>query len=195
LVSRQLFHPCTYFSPSEGLIPIDNTLNDCQDISKGQVYARAYSEPNELDGQLAIMYIWYIPKEMHKPEPGKPLAVTQHKHGWHWIVVYLSSNKADATIKKIAYQGAGSPIMLTTPSLSGTSPNVLYKEADDKSYSVSNSAEPGEQQKLLAWERFTKSAKQAISETDFGGSKAPFGDYNTFKTTVIQAWGTKKVGA
>lgn len=179
---------------SEGLLPIDNTLNDCEDASKAQVYARAYHEQGQLHGELAIMYAWYMPKEMHKPQPDKPMVPTQHKHAWHWIIVYLSSVQPDAAIKKVTYQGADGPLMLANPLMNGSSPNVLYKEADDNTFSITNTPELGEKPKLLAWERFTKAAKDAISTADFGGSKAPFGDYNTFTTTVIKAWDNGKIG-
>lgn len=198
LVSSSL----TNHFPSQGLILLDNTINDCQDDSKGQVYARAYYEKTELKGQLAIMYAWYIPKETYNPEagklePGQPVDLTQHKHAWHWIVVYLSSNQADATLTHVKYQNAGKPTVLVTPSLSGdgssdkdkarTHPNVVYKQATSNSHEVCESKEPGEQQKLLAWERFTDKAKTAISTSDFGGIMAPFGDYNTFKSTVVKS--------
>ncbi|KAH6676105.1 necrosis inducing protein-domain-containing protein [Plectosphaerella plurivora] len=137
--------------------------------STGQVYARQGTH----NGQHAIMYSWYMPKD----SPSHGLG---HRHDWESAVVWLSSASADASILGVAGSAHGGYEAHTTSDVSfdGTRPKLGYRHFWPVNHQIVFTGDQGGQQPLIAYESLTDAARRALDETNFGSANVPFNSYN-----------------
>ncbi|RMZ68577.1 necrosis inducing [Pyrenophora seminiperda CCB06] len=151
---------------SGGLDKTGGSNSGCSS-SPGQVYARA----GTYGGFYAIMYSWYMPKD-------SPATGLGHRHDWENIVVWLSSASTTATLRGVAISAHGKYQKDTSPSLSGTRPEIGYISYFPLDHQLIATSTLGGQQPVIAWDSMTPAARAAIENTDFGDATPSFRDGN-----------------
>jgi len=131
----------------------------------------------------AIMYSWYFPKSTG----GKK----SHKHEWQTAVVWLTveGDGNQLTNYKIAKVSVSTPsgYVASTANLRPDHQVVQYQQSglsligpdtpESKSLPVLSDSANTFYSPLVAWEAFTKKAKQALNDKQvLGGYSAPFSD-------------------
>lgn len=155
---------------SEGLEPKGGPDANCL-ASKGQIYARAAA----VNGSHAIMYAWYWPKD--EPSEWESWLGIGHRHDWESIVVWLSSDASDATVRGVAASGHGKYTTTKSPPFRDTGVLIKYYSIIGLlDHSLGFTASVGQQQPLVAWESLSKTIQNTLSTTDFGAATVPFID-------------------
>ncbi|KAF2209457.1 hypothetical protein CERZMDRAFT_61174 [Cercospora zeae-maydis SCOH1-5] len=157
-----------------GLNPSGGSSDGCSS-STGQVYARA----GAYNGNYAIMYSWYMPKD-------SPSTGLGHRHDWENVVVWLSSASTSATLLGVSASAHGDYDVNTSPNLSGTSPLIRYFSIFPVNHQLGFTSTQGGQQPLIAYESLTTAARNALENTDFGSANVPFKD-SSFQNNLASA--------
>ena len=160
---------------SGGLAPTGAPNGDCTS-SIGQVYSRYTT----YDNLCAIMYSWFMPKDM------PPSGIGGHRYEWEGIIVWLSSCDVGASIVKINYSEHGSwSYNSSPPTWAGTTgyasygvhPLVVYHAPDyfldhhpDPTYTV------GGTQPLVGWTYLPAPSLDAIDNFNFSAATPPLND-------------------
>ncbi|KAJ8556965.1 hypothetical protein ON010_g9001 [Phytophthora cinnamomi] len=154
---------------------------DCKGSGLGsQVYGRSVW----FKDRWAIMYAWYLPKDVYH----SVLLPKGHRHQWVSAVVWLD-NPAVETPKILAVSTSRPNVgyrIVTDPPFTNYINNsavVLVYGWDDygggSSVTMGTTTGKGELQDLIMWEQMTDGARNALSETNFWeGAKVPFIDAN-----------------
>lgn len=183
---------------NSGLEPANyDRLDVCTDPTHaGQLYSRS----SAYNDKIAVMYAWYFPMAWNpKSASGSKFSV---RYDWQQIVVWLShvgtgSTANDYSAIAISYSGRWGYTKLNDPIYlpNTTRPLVRYELNDDGSHGVVRTYVPGLDLNLVAWDRFTNKAKEAINDHwkwmtktfDFKGTLAPFSD-KRFSSHLDAAW-------
>ncbi|KAF1955076.1 NPP1-domain-containing protein [Byssothecium circinans] len=144
--------------------------------SPGQVYARAAAS----QGAYAIMYSWYMPKD-------SPSSGLGHRHDWENVVVWLSSESADATVRGVAISAHGDYQKETTAPFDGSRPKIGYTSTWPLNHQLISTNDKGGEQPLIAWESMTEAARAAIQNTNFGDATPSFRD-SEFQKSLAEAF-------
>jgi hypothetical protein len=139
------------------------------------VYARA----GAYNGNYAIMYSWYMPKD----EPSTGIG---HRHDWENIVVWLTSESTTASVKGVAISAHGG-YQKVSGHFSGTRPLIEYISYWPLDHQLVDTSTQGGEQPLIAWESMTAAARTAIENTDFGDATPSFRDSN-FQSYLADAF-------
>ena len=160
---------------SGGLKPSGSPDGDCTS-SVGQVYSR-YTTYNNL---CAIMYSWFMPKDM------PPSGIGGHRYEWEGIIVWLDSCNVGANIVEINYSEHGSWSENTSPptwvgtygyASYGVHPLVLYHAPDPLlDHHPDPTLSQGGTQPLVGWNYLPAPAQDAINNFDFGAATPPLRD-------------------
>jgi hypothetical protein len=158
-----------------GLKASGSANGDCTS-SVGQVYSR-YTAYNN---RCAIMYSWFMPKDM------PPSGIGGHRYEWEGIIVWLDSCNVGASVVEINYSVHGSwSENASPPTWVGTSgyvsygvhplvvyhaPNKLLDHHPDPTFSQ------GGTQPLVGWDNLPAAARDAINNFDFGAATPPLRD-------------------
>ncbi|KAM4060416.1 necrosis inducing protein (NPP1) domain-containing protein [Hirsutella rhossiliensis] len=156
---------------NDGLGQCDgNDSNEC-DYGKGQVYSRSA----EKDGMFAIMYSWYFPKDV-------PVVCSGHRHDWENIVIWLSERSESAKYIGIAMSKHGDYVHYPQGShdvtWEGDRPFISYTRELLFDHHPSTTTKKGDEQPLIAWEKLTKLAWDALQAYNFGEANLSFSDKN-----------------
>ena len=147
--------------------------------SPGQVYARA----GPYNSAYAIMYSWYMPKD--SPPDG-----LGHRHDWENIVVWLSSQSEDATVRGVAISAHGE-YQKVKGNFAGTRPKIGYISIWPVNHQLVDTPEQGGEQPLIAWDSMTDEARKTLDTVSFGDASAKFVDKeNTFKNRLEKSFVT-----
>ncbi|EED23782.1 NPP1 domain protein, putative [Talaromyces stipitatus ATCC 10500] len=160
-----------------GLKPTGASDGQCSS-STGQVYSRAAS----YNGNYAVMYSWYMPKD----EPSDGLG---HRHDWEGVIVWLASGTSTSASNILAVcPSAHGKWDCSTDgyTLSGTQPLIKYESIWPLDHSCGLTTTVGGLQPLISWEELPAVAQQALDTTDFGAGNVPFND-NNFLSNLGQA--------
>jgi hypothetical protein len=160
---------------SGGLAPDGSSDGDCT-RSVGQVYSRY----TRYDNKCAIMYAWFMPKDM------PPTGIGGHRYEWEGIVVWLDSCQVGARILSINYSEHGKwSVNQTPPTWTGSDgyasfgvhPLVLY-HAPDKllDHHPDPTWSQGGTQPLVGWDYLPAPAQDVINHFDFGAATPPLRD-------------------
>jgi len=164
---------------SAGLYPSGPSNGQCTG-SIGQVYSRYATYAN----LCAIMYSWFMPKDM------PPSGIGGHRYEWEGIVVWLDSCHVGARIVSINYSMHGGwSVNNAPPTWTGSygytgfgvhplvyyhSPNKLLDHHPDPTW------RQGGTQPLSGWDYLPAPAKNAINNFNFGAATPPLKDGGTF---------------
>lgn len=145
--------------------PSGSQTGDCEDTSKGQTYARAATQA---DGNVAIMYSWYMPKDQTVDEvsPGS------HRHDFENVVVWLSGDMA--TVLGGAASGHGDYKKTTGALPGGDSATVEYFASFPTNHELQFTETVGNTYPISDWDAMPDAAKSALQDTDFGDASPPF---------------------
>lgn len=157
--------------PSDGLDKCDgNDSNEC-DYGKGQVYARSA----EKDGMFAIMYSWYFPKDV-------PVVCSGHRHDWENIVIWLSEESESAKYVGLAVSKHGGydhyPQGSSKVTWEGDRPFITYTRELLLNHHPAVTNKKGDEQPLIAWEKLSNAAWDALQAYNFGDANLSFSDKN-----------------
>jgi hypothetical protein len=160
---------------SSGLAPSGSSDGGCTS-STGQVYSRYTT----YDNKCAIMYSWFMPKDM------PPTGIGGHRYEWEGIVVWLDSCQVGARILSINYsEHGGWSVNQTPPTWTGSysfasygvhplvyyhSPNKLLDHHPDPTW------RQGGAQPLVGWNNLPAPARDTINNFDFGAATPPLKD-------------------
>lgn len=164
---------------SAGLAPRGSSNGECT-TSVGQIYSR-YAN---YYGECAVMYSWFMPKDM------PPSGIGGHRYEWEGIIVWLESCHVGARIKSINYSMHGGwSVNYAPPTWTGSygylswgvhplvyyhSPNKLLDHHPDPTL------RQGGTQPLVGWDYLPAPAKDVINNFDFGAATPPLKDGGTF---------------
>ncbi|RXG50670.1 hypothetical protein VDGE_06993 [Verticillium dahliae] len=165
---------------SGGLQDSGNISAGCRDQSKGQTYARA----KVVNGQLAIMYSFYMPKD--QPIAGN--VAGGHRHDWENIVVFVDDPAANAAPGLLggAASGHGEYKKTATPDREGDSVKVEYFTTFPTNHELQFTATTGKTYPISDWDAMPQAARDALETTDFGSANVPFKDAN-FDSNLAKA--------
>ncbi|KAI1499870.1 NPP1-domain-containing protein [Biscogniauxia marginata] len=153
---------------SGGLSPTGTSSAGCSS-STGQVYARA----TEYNGNYAIMYSWYMPKD-------SPSSGLGHRHDWEAAVVWIddaSASNPNIVALSTSAHGDFDTITSNFP-LDGTRPKIRYFSNWPVNHQLGTTDEKGGEEPLIEWDKLTQAARDALTNTDFGSANVPFKDAN-----------------
>lgn len=144
--------------------------------SVGQIYSRYTT----YDNMCAVMYSWFMPKDM------PPSGIGGHRYEWEGIIVWLSSCDVGASIIKINYSEHGSwSVSSSPPTWTGTTgyasqgvhPLVVYHAPD---FFLDHHPDPthtiGGTQPLVGWSFLPAPALEAINNFNFSAATPPLRD-------------------
>ncbi len=121
------------------------------------------------------MYSLYMPKDV-------PVVCQGHRHDWENIVVWLSSQSADADYLGISLSAHGGYKKYEQGSndmhWEGDRPFVGYGSSGATDHELFTSSKKGGAQPLLAYENIPDVAWDALNGFDFGKADFPFGTEN-----------------
>ncbi|KAM0330483.1 hypothetical protein ACHAQA_003427 [Verticillium albo-atrum] len=165
---------------SGGLQDSGNISAGCRDQSKGQTYARA----KVVNGQLAIMYAFYMPKD--QPIAGN--VAGGHRHDWENIVVFVDDPAVNPTpaILGGAASGHGEYKKTATPDVEGDSVKVEYFTTFPTNHELQFTATSGKTYPISDWDSLPQPARDALENTSFGSANVPFKDAN-FDSNLAKA--------
>ncbi|UUZ80505.1 NPP1 family protein [Paenibacillus sp. P26] len=165
---------------SAGLEPTGAPEGQCSS-SEGQVYSRSAW----YNGQWAIMYSWYFPKD----EPSTGIG---HRHDWEAIVVFIDNPaNVNPKVKSLAYSEHGQFYKEWPSSLNmnGDHPKVGYSSVWPLDHSLDFRNVVGGTQPLITWEDLSSEARESLNNADFGKASVPFKDKNNdFWRNLEKAW-------
>ena len=160
---------------SGGLNPSGAPNGDCTS-SVGQVYSRYTTYAN----LCAIMYSWFMPKDM------PPSGIGGHRYEWEGIIVWLNSCTVGASIVSINYSEHGSWSVNHSPptwvgatgsASNGVHPLVVYHAPD---FFLDHHPDPtntiGGTQPLVGWNNLPAPALNVIDNFNFGAATPPLND-------------------
>lgn len=148
----------------------------CRDQSRGQTYARLGVN----NGQTAIMYSWYWPKD----QTVDGVSTGAHRHDWENVVIWL-----DATNSSIAGGAASGhgDYKKTTGELPGVAtPQVEYFTSFPTNHELQFTSTVGAVLAVSDWDAMPQAARDALQNTDFGSANVPFKDGN-FESNLEKA--------
>jgi hypothetical protein len=130
-----------------------------------------YARSQEVNGSVALMYAWYMPKD-------SPVTGLGHRNDWESAVVWIDSLESQ-NIKGLATSAHGGfdPITTNLP-LEGDRPKVQYFSIPPVDHQLGTTDAVGGEQPLIAYENLTDAARTALDTTDFGSANVPFKDAN-----------------
>ncbi|GAB3042425.1 NPP1 family protein [Acinetobacter apis] len=152
---------------------LDNTgaMDGRCSSSPGQVYVNQAT----YQGECAVMYSWYFPKDQNVDGPGN----NGHRHDWENVVVWLSSCADNARINAVSYSGHGKYEVSTKPGLDGKHPLVAYQRNPfPLNHSVTSTNTKGGYQPAISWVGLTPAARQTLNTHNFGKANVPFNESN-----------------
>jgi len=160
---------------SGGLAASGSPNGNCTS-SIGQVYSRYTTYAN----MCAIMYSWFMPKDM------PPSGIGGHRYEWEGIIVWLQSCTVGAKIVSINYSEHGGWSVNYSPptwtgatgyASSGVHPLVVYHAPD---YFLDHHPDPtntvGGTQPLVGWNNLPASVLNVIDNFNFGAATPPLND-------------------
>ncbi|KAK7753100.1 hypothetical protein SLS62_005050 [Diatrype stigma] len=162
---------------SGGLQDTGSSTGGCRDGSKGQTYVRA----KERNGQLAIMYAWYMPKDM----PNDGISTGAHRHDWENVVVFVDSAES-AQLVSAAASGHGSYKKTDAPQREGDRPKVEYFTNFPTNHELQFTDTLGNDLALVDWDAIPQPARDGLTAADFGSATVPFKD-DTFDGNLDKA--------
>ncbi|TDZ31616.1 hypothetical protein C8035_v001852 [Colletotrichum spinosum] len=162
-----------------GLRPTGDDDGDCGDADKGQLYARVGTS----SGRTGIVYSWYQPKIQTDSE--------SHKHSYSSIVVWVHSDKCDATADdhrvvgvsysngKDTYDTALSPgTLYAAGSTAGNTHPVVGHDGQVNVFPSRNGAEHALYPPLIDWDRLPPLATEQLNGMQYQHARCPFNDGN-----------------
>jgi len=164
---------------SGGLKPSGMFSYDGCSRNLGQIYVRA----TEYQGECAVMYSWFFPKEQI---PDWPHA-NGSRYNWEDVVVWLTSCKSDAQVNAVSYSSYGRYHITSHPHMDGTHPLVAYqRNSPGKHLTLADTRYRGGKQPAVSWSGLTEEARQTLETYDFGIG-VPFNSDN-FDANLARAW-------
>jgi len=167
---------------SGGLKAAGSPNGDCTS-SIGQVYSRYTPYAN----MCAIMYSWFMPKDM------PPSGIGGHRYEWEGIIVWLQSCNVGAAIVSINYSEHGGWSVNASPptwvgatgyATYGVHPLVVYHAPD---YFLDHHPDPtytmGGTQPLVGWGNLPAPALDVIDNFNFSAATPPLND-TTFQNNL-----------
>ncbi|EJT69506.1 hypothetical protein GGTG_13125 [Gaeumannomyces tritici R3-111a-1] len=158
---------------SGGVKPGGSSASNCGDPGRAQTYARA----GVVDGQFAIMYSWYMPKDQPRSD-----TIGAHRHDWENVVVFPDG--ARQAITRGAASGHGQYKIASSPP---TPPTVEYFTNLPTNHELQWSGDArAVQHAVLDWEVMPQASRDALQSHDFGSANVPFKD-GSFESNVRKA--------
>ncbi|KAH7239832.1 hypothetical protein FSOLCH5_014242 [Fusarium solani] len=161
---------------SGGLQDTGSSTGGCRDQGRGQTYVRA----KERNGQIAIMYAWYMPKDM----PNSGVSTGAHRHDWENVVIFVDS--AGAQLVSAAASGHGSYKKTNSPQREGDRPKVEYFTNFPTNHELQFTDTLGRDLALVDWDAIPQASRDALNSADFGKATVPFKD-DTFDGNLEKA--------
>lgn len=146
--------------------------------SDGQVYARGKTTK---EGLFAIMYAWYMPKDMNVHGGGS----VGHRHDWEFVTVWIGSKSTSAKVQAVSVSQHGDVITYDRPDtfFEGTRPLIAYEKTGGTHHVDVTSVKGGEQA-LIAWQSMSQKARDSLESYDFGSAVVPFINKNYDKNLI-----------
>ncbi|EMR63075.1 putative necrosis- and ethylene-inducing protein 1 precursor protein [Eutypa lata UCREL1] len=139
-----------------GLQDTGSSTGGCNDESMGQTYVRANERS---DGKLAIIYAWYMPKDM----PTDGVSTGLYRHDWENVVVFADSPTADSGASLVEY-------FINFP----TNHELQFTDTFGRNLA------------LVDWDAIPQAARDGLAAADFGCATVPFKD-DTFDGNLDKA--------
>ncbi|KAF4120921.1 necrosis and ethylene inducing peptide [Geosmithia morbida] len=160
---------------SGGLQDTGSATGGCRDQSKGQTYVRAKTRGD----QTAIMYAWYMPKDM----PTTGVSTGSHRHDWENVVVFVDSAQ---NLVSAGASGHGEYKKTTTPQREGDRLKVEYFTNFPTNHELQFTDTLGNDIPLVDWDAIPQASRDGLSAADFGSATVPFKD-DTFDGNLDKA--------
>lgn len=125
------------------------------------------------------MYAWYMPKD----QPVNGVQGGGHRHEWESVVVWLSGKTSEAEYLGVAWSGHGGYSTEKAEdsedgNFSDGRPLIAYNTDGVMNHELHLGTEEGGEQPLIEWEAIGKTARQALTNADFGDANVPLKDGN-----------------
>jgi hypothetical protein len=116
------------------------------------------------------MYAWYMPKD-------SPSSGLGHRHDWESVVVWLDREKATTSAKVIgvavsSHGGFNKKKARDVKFSSG--PHIGYDSKWPLNHDLIFTTQKGGRQPLIAYEKLTTAARNALEKTSFKDANVPF---------------------
>ncbi|MQU79466.1 necrosis-inducing protein [Sinorhizobium medicae] len=168
-------------SVSGGLKPSGRVNGGCS-RSRGQIYVRA----GEFNGQCAIMYSWFFPKDQNLDWP----VAGGSRYDWQSVIVWLTRCDSEAQVEAVSYWSNVRWRWEVTPQphMHGTHPLVkYYRQAGGYHFSLADTWALGGKQPAVSWSDLTEEARETLDTYFFGDVAVPFNRYH-FDVNLEIAW-------
>ncbi|MQW34931.1 necrosis-inducing protein [Sinorhizobium meliloti] len=164
---------------SGGLKPSGMASGGCS-RSPGQIYVRA----GEYNGQCAVMYSWFFPKDQNQTWPLKGGS----RYDWEDVIVWLTRCDSEAQVEAVSYWSGGRYHVTPQPHMDGTHPLVkYYRPEGGNQFLLADTRYRGRKQPAVSWSDLTEEARETLDNYNFGKVAVPFNSYN-FDANLETAW-------